>query len=196
MAGQQVAYRRVSTVLQNEGRQLDEVGIKFDAEFTDKVSGKDRKRPELEACLKHCRKGDTLHIHSIDRLARSLKDLQEIVDELVSKGVTVKFHKGELTFTGEDNPMNKLMLQMMGAFSEFELSIINERRREGQQVAKKNGKHIGRKSSLTAEDAVKVKELWKSGLNKMQIAEDMGVSRGTLYKLIKEHSIELETQNV
>ena len=190
ITGQHVAYKRVSTLIQNEGRQLN--GQKFDIEFTDKVSGKDSNRPELKRCMDHLRAGDTLHVHSIDRLARSSKDLQNIVNDLVDKGITVQFHKEKLTFNGDDDKYSLLMLSMMGAFAEFELAIINERRREGQQLAKKQGKHIGRKATLDTSHIETVKELWRTGKNKTQIAETLGVSRPSLYKFIKSHSIDLK----
>ena len=191
ITGQHVAYKRVSTLIQNEGRQLN--GQKFDIEFVDKLSGKDTNRPELKKCLQHLRAGDTLHVHSIDRLARSSKDLQNIVHELTKKGVCIRFHKENLSFNAdESNPMNKLMLDMMAAFAEFELSIINERRREGQQLAKQKGKHIGRKSTLTADHIQTIKDLWNTGKNKTQIAEALGVSRPSLYKFIKSHNIDLK----
>ena len=191
ITGQNVAYRRVSTLIQNEERQLE--GMEFDEEFTDKASGRDKKRPELERCLKHLRKGDTLHVHSIDRLGRNLSDLLSIVDELVNRDVAVKFYKEGLVFgDGNSIAMSKLMLQVMGACAEFELSMINERRREGQQLAKKKGKHIGRKSTLNESHTEQVKAMWADGLNKKQIAEALDVSRPSLYKFIKDHSIDLK----
>ena len=190
ITGQQVAYRRVSTLIQNEGRQLD--GLNFDIEFTDKASGKDINRPQLEACLKHLRSGDTLHVHSIDRLGRSLKDIQTIVDDLTGMGVTIRFHKEGLAFDGNNNAVTKLMLQMLGACAEFELSVINERRREGQALARKKGKHIGRKATLDSSHIEEVQNMWAAGQPKAQIAKNLGVSRPSLYKFIKDHGIDLK----
>lgn len=96
-------------------------------------------RPELIACLKRLRKGDTLHIHSMGRLARSLDDLRRIVKNLTSEGVIVRFHKEGLSFTGEDSPMSNLLLSMLGAVAEFERSLIKERQREGIAIAKTEG---------------------------------------------------------
>src|SRR5215469_13295912 len=101
--GQRVGYIRVSSVDQNTERQLD--GVPVDERFTDKVSGKDTKRPQLQAALKHIRKGDVLVCHSMDRLARSLSDLLKLVEELNQSGVTVEFVKENLAFTGDDSPM-------------------------------------------------------------------------------------------
>ena len=199
--GQDIGYVRVSTLLQNEARQLE--GMNLDHVFTDKISGKDRNRPELKRCLDHLRAGDTLHVHSIDRLARNLRDLEGIVKDLVGKGVSVKFEKENLTFTGatgntddKDNPMNTLMLQVMGACAQFELSMIKERQREGIAIAQKQGKQIGRKSALSKADIDTIKALWRSGKNKMQIAKEMDISRVTLYAFLKKHQIDLEKQNI
>lgn len=193
--GQNIGYARVSTLLQNENRQLE--GINLDHVFTDKVSGKDKDRPELKRCMEHLRAGDTLHVHSIDRLARNLRDLETIIKDLVSKGVAVKFEKEGLSFTGDnDNPMNTLMLQVMGACAQFELSMIKERQREGIAIAQKKGVQIGRKASLDKTHIDAVKELWLSGKNKMEIAEAMGVSRVTFYAFLKKHQVKLEKQNV
>jgi len=143
--GQQVGYIRVSSLLQNESRQLE--GIELDITFTDKISGRDKERPELTNCLNHLRQGDTLHVHSIDRLARNLRDLESIVSSLTGRGVAVQFHKEGLTFTGDDNPMNTLMLQVMGACAQFELSMIRERQREGIHC-KKEGSSDRQESHL------------------------------------------------
>ena len=143
-------YIRVSSLDQNEDRQLADLGLNLDKTFTDKCSGKDMKRPELQKALEHVREGDTLHIHSIDRLARNLVDLQSIVEELTGRGVTVVFHKENLTFSGESDAMHKLMFQMMGAFAEFERSMIRERQREGIEAGPRRGESTkaGRPHSL------------------------------------------------
>ncbi len=124
-----IGYIRVSTTDQNTERQLD--GITLDKTFTDKLSGKDTQRPQLQACLEYIREGDTLHVHSMDRLARNLMDLQGMVESLTNRGIVVQFHKESLTFTDDTNAMNKLMLQIMGAVAEFERSLIRERQRKG-----------------------------------------------------------------
>ena len=118
MTGQQVGYLRVSTLLQNTARQLD--GVLLDKVFEDKASGKNTDRPKLDACLAHLRDGDTLHVHSMDRLCRNLDDLRRIVKDLTSRGVVVRFHKEGLSFTGEDAPMSHLLLSMLGAVAEFD----------------------------------------------------------------------------
>lgn len=115
MAGQQIGYIRVSTTAQNTDRQLE--GVELDRVFTDKVSGKSADRPQLKALLAHLRDGDTLHVHSIDRLARNLRDLLSLIQIITVDGVTVVFHKEALTFTGDDSPMQQMMLPLMGAYS-------------------------------------------------------------------------------
>ncbi|MCG7869435.1 MAG: recombinase family protein [Candidatus Thiodiazotropha taylori] len=174
-----VGYIRVSSYGQNTDRQL--TGIELDKVFEEKASAKDAQRPQLTACREWLRDGDTLHIHSIDRLARNLSDLQQIVDELTSQGVTVQFHKESLTFSGSNDPMQRLMLQMMGAFAEFERALINERRREGMAAAKLKGKQIGAKRKLTSDDVVDIKRRLASGESKKALAEAYGITRQTLY---------------
>jgi DNA invertase Pin-like site-specific DNA recombinase len=183
MKGQNVGYVRVSTLDQNTDRQLD--GISLDRIFTDKASGKDIHRPELEACLKHLRDGDVLHVHSMDRLARNLDDLRKIVKELTSRGVAVQFHKENITFTGEDSPMSQLLLNIMGAFSEFERSLIRERQREGIVLAKQRGAYRGRKKSLTPEQTIELRKRVIAGEPKAKLARDFEISRETLYKYLK-----------
>ncbi|WJT10948.1 recombinase family protein [Vibrio harveyi] len=130
-------YLRVSTKIQNTERQLDKVPC--DRIFIDKASGKNAKRPELESLLRFINPGDHINVHSIDRLARNLKDLRELIDQITSKGCSVKFHKENLHFTSEKNAFQDLMLSMLGAVAEFESAIINERRLEGIAKAKEKG---------------------------------------------------------
>ena len=191
--GQDIGYVRVSTLLQNEARQLE--GLKMDKVFTDKISGRDKNRPELQNCMDHLRSGDVLHVHSVDRLARNLSDLEGIVKELTGKGIVIKFEKEGLTFTGDDNPMAKMMLQMMGAFAEMELAMIKLRQREGIAIAKKEGRQIGRKAKLNASSIEPIKALWRSGKNKLEIAKEMKVSRVTLYAFLEKHGVVLDTQS-
>ena len=178
--GQTVGYVRVSSAGQNDARQLD--GITLDKTFTDKASGKDTQRPQLQALLEFVREGDTVLVHSMDRLARSLKDLEAIVTGLTGRGVTVSFVSQSMTFTGDDSPMNTLMLQMLGAVSQFERSLILERQREGIAIAKAKGDvYKGRKPSLDAAGVAELKSLVSQGMPKAQIAVKLKISRTTLY---------------
>lgn len=118
MNNQNIAYLRVSSIDQSLSRQQGEMqSIELHKVFTEKASAKDTNRPMLQECIDYCRSGDVLHVHSIDHIARNLKDLKAIIDRLLEKGVTIQFHKECLTFNGTDDAMSQLMLQMMGAFS-------------------------------------------------------------------------------
>ena len=154
--GQRIGHQRVSTVDQSTARQLD--GVELHKVFTDQASGKDINRPELARALDYVRDGDTLVVHSMDRLARNLEDLRRIVRELTSSGVKVEFVKESLTFAGDDSPMNTLLLSMLGAVAEFERSMILERQREGIAIAKAAGKYKGRKASLSQTQASELLE--------------------------------------
>lgn len=184
MSGQNVGYLRVSTLLQNTARQLE--GVSLDTIFEDKASGKDASRPQLEACLRHLRSGDTLHIHSLDRLGRNLDDLRRIIGDLTGRGVVVKSHKESLTFTGEDSAMSKLLLSMLGAVAEFERSLILERQREGIAIAKAAGAYKGGKKKLTEEQAQEIRQRVAQGDKKAVIARDFGISRETLYQYLNQ----------
>jgi len=184
MSGQNVGYIRVSTVLQNTARQLD--GVVLDRTFEDKASGKDTNRPQLAECLKFLRDGDTLHVHSMDRLARNLDDLRRLVKDLTARGVVVKFEKEQLTFTGESSPMANLLLSMLGAVAEFERSIILERQREGISIAKAEGKYKGRQSTIPDEDIQEMRRRAAAGEPKAAIARDFSISRETLYQKLRD----------
>lgn len=178
--GKRIGYVRVSSVDQNEQRQLE--GAQLDKKFTDKASGKDTNRPQLHAALDYLRDGDVLVVHSMDRLARNLDDLRRIVTELTGRGVVVEFVKEHLTFTSEDNAMSKLLLSVMGAFAEFERSLIKERQREGIALAKQKGVYKGRKPSLTPEQVKTLKTRIRAGETRASLAREFGISRETLYQ--------------
>lgn len=176
-----IGYIRVSSVDQNTARQLD--GIILDEVFTDKVSGATTDRPELQAMLRHVRKGDTLHVHSIDRLARSLEDLLSLVKELIDRGVTVHFHKEQLLFTGEANPMQELMLSLLGSVAQFERSMIKERQREGIEKAKAAGVYTGRVKTINDEA---IREAMNApGASYRKVAKALNVSLSTVQRAVK-----------
>ena len=179
MQGQRIGYVRVSSFEQNPQRQLEQVPV--DRIFTDKASGKDAQRPELESLLAFVREGDTVVVHSMDRLARNLDDLRRLVQKLVKRGIHIEFIKEHLTFTGEDSPMATLMLSVMGAFAEFERSLIRERQREGIALAKQRGAYRGRKKSLPPERIAEARRRVAAGEAKARVARDFGISRETLY---------------
>lgn len=183
MTGQRIGYVRVSTLDQNEQRQLE--GQALDRVFTDKASGKDAQRPQLEYLLGFAREGDTVMVHSMDRLARNLDDLRSVVQRLTSKGVRVEFVKESLVFTGEDSPMATLMLSVMGAFAEFERSLIRERQREGIALAKARGAYKGRKRALAPELAAELTARAAAGIPKSNLAREYGLSRETVYQYLR-----------
>lgn len=183
--GQLVGYVRVSTEIQNTARQTEAIdSLNPDKVFTDKASGKDTERPQLQAALAHLREGDTFVIYSMDRLSRSLTDLITTVKKLTAKGVKVQFIKEALTFTGDDNPMANLLLGVMGSLAEWERAVIRERQMAGIAIAKANGTYKGRKKSLNDSDVRDLLKLVKSGEPKAQIARKYGISRQTLYSYI------------
>lgn len=180
MTGKRIGYVRVSTADQNTARQLE--GQVLDKTFIDKVSGKDTERPELAQMLSYVREGDTLLVHSLDRLARNLDDLRRLVDDLTSKGVIVHFIKENLIFDkSESSPMSKLLLSVMGAFAEFERAIIKERQKEGIAIAKAKGVFKGRKRAITDTIAQEIRDRAAKGEQKAEIARQLGISRARVY---------------
>ena len=171
---------RVSTVDQNAARQLE--GVDVERTFTDKASGKDVKRPQLEAMLAFVRAGDTVVCHSMDRMARNLDDLRRIVLGLTQRGIHVQFLKESLTFTGENSPMANLLLSVMGAFAQFERELIKERQREGIAIAKKAGVYKGRKPSLTVTQSDELRRRLALGEKRTDVARELGISRFTTYE--------------
>jgi DNA invertase Pin-like site-specific DNA recombinase len=184
MTGQRVGYVRVSAYDQNPERQLENLAP-FDRVFTDKASGKDTKRPQLEALMTFVRSGDTVIVHSMDRLARNLDDLRHIVQTLTRRGIRIEFVKEHLAFTGEDSPMANLMLSVMGAFAEFERALIRERQREGIALAKQHGVYRGRKRSLSEPQIAAVRKRVAGGEKKAVLARELGISRETLYQYLR-----------
>jgi DNA invertase Pin-like site-specific DNA recombinase len=189
-AGHRVGYVRVSSADQNDARQLE--GLELEKIFTDKASGKDTNRPQFLAMLGHVRDGDHLYVHSMDRLSRSLKDLQHVVESLVAKGVSVTFMKENLTFQkpgsgdkSHEAMYSMLMLQLLGAVGQFERALIKERQREGIAIAKTKGVYKGRKPSLDAAAVVTLREMAAAGMPKVDIAQALGISRASVYEYLK-----------
>ena len=183
MTGQRIGYKRVSTIDQNSARQLD--GIKTDKLFIDAASGKNTQRPQLQAALNYCREADTLISHSMDRLARNMGDLLNLVTELTGRGVAVEFVKENLRFTGEDSPLSLLLLSMIGAVAEFERAMILERQREGIALARAAGKYKGRKPSLNSTPIKEVMDRAGKGENKSLLAREYGICRETIYSYLR-----------
>jgi DNA invertase Pin-like site-specific DNA recombinase len=162
MPGQRIGYVRVSSFDQNPERQLENISV--NKVFTDKASGKDTKRPELEALLAFAREGDTVVVHSMDRLARNLDDLRRLVQMLTKRGIRIEFVKEGLHFTGEDSPMANLLLSVM---------------------AKKRGAYRGRKKALSPEQVAALRQRAAAGEQKAALAREFGISRETLYQYLR-----------
>lgn len=185
MKGKNIGYIRVSSNDQNISRQLE--GMVLDKVFIDKCSGGSTNRPALINMLDYVRDGDVIFVHSMDRLARNLDDLRLLVKKLTDKQVVINFMHEHLTFTGDDSPMSNLLLSIMGAFSEFERSLIRERQLEGIALAKKRGVYKGRKQAVSTSNMNELLEYVKSGYKKSHIAKKYKISRETLYKYIKKY---------
>lgn len=183
MIGQRVGYVRVSTEDQNPERQLE--GVTVDRVFIDKASAKDVNRPKLNELLNFIRQGDVLVVHSMDRLARNLDDLRNLVMQLKERGIRVEFVKEQLVFSGEDSPMSTLLLSVVGAFAEFERALLKERQKEGIALAKKRGAYKGRKKTLSSEQIQELVSRVQSGEKKAALARDFGISRETLYQYLR-----------
>ena len=184
--GQRIGYVRVSSYDQNPDRQLEQLDV--DRVFTEKASGKDAERPQLKALLSYAREGDTIVIHSMDRLARNVDNLRRIVLSETRRGVRMQFIKENLTFTGDESPMANLMLSVLGAVAQFERDLIRERQREGIALAKQRGAYAGRKKALIP---ARVEELCArvgNGERKAALAREFGISRETLYQYLRQNA--------
>jgi DNA invertase Pin-like site-specific DNA recombinase len=180
-----VGYVRVSTIEQNEQRQFENLK-KYDIEkfFMEKVSAKDTNRPELQRALEFVREGDTLYVDDFSRLARSTKDLLDIVEFLKKKNVNLVSNKENID---SSTPSGKLMLTMIGAINEFERTNLLERQREGIALAKKEGKYKGGKKKVIKDFDIYYDKYMRREYNKSQLAKKLGISRPTLYSLIVEY---------
>lgn len=180
-----IAYVRVSTAEQNEGRQVEALKSKnIEKWYTEKVSAKDTNRPQLKEMLEFAREGDTIYIHDFSRLARSTKDLLNIVEMLNEKGVHLVSNKENIDTS---TPTGKLMLTMIGAIAEFERTNLLERQREGIALAVREGKYKGRKEIKIDNFAEQYQRYKNRELNKVQLAAVLGITRPTLDKLIKKY---------
>lgn len=187
MTGKRIGYIRVSTADQNPDRQLE--GVQIDKKFIEYATARDTKRPQLQMMLDYAREDDMIIAHSMDRLARNLKDLKALIEGLVERRIQVHFVKENLTFThGKESAMSNLLLNMMGAFAEFEHAFILERTREGIAIAKKMGRYrLCRETKISGPRLEELKnELMNTRKTKCQISLDFGITRHTLYNYIKK----------
>jgi DNA invertase Pin-like site-specific DNA recombinase len=182
MNGQRVGYVRVSALDQHMARQLE--GMEVDRVFEDHASGKDTDRPGLMRLLEFVREGDTVLVHSMDRLARNVDDLRRLVRDMTDRKIQVQFVKESLVFTGADTPMANLLLNLLGAVAEFERALIRERQREGIALARAEGVYKGRKPALTDDQQEGLKERVAAKESRAALAREFGISRSTLYKYL------------
>ena len=192
--GQSVGYIRVSSIDQNTERQLD--GLQLDRVFIDKMTGSIKDRPELQRMIEYVRQGDTVYVHSLDRLARNFANFLDIIKQLNKKGVIFKSFKENLTLDGlNNNPMDMLILHIFGAIAEFNRSLIREAQREGIAKAKKRGVYRGRQTVLTPERIKSIEGLLtqkESSLDEykkisyQKIADTVGISIATLNRYLSE----------
>ena len=185
-----IGYKRVSTEDQSNDRQL--AGIQLDKPaFEDKASGATKDRPQLQLCLLTLREGDVLHVHSVDRLARSLLDAISIIEQVLSVGASIIIYSPRLEFkTGKDNPYATFQLQLFASIAQLERAMIRERQREGTARAKLHGTKSGKPWGTQPLDMSRSQEaiaLCDQGHNISTIAKTMGLSRGSIYKLLQGH---------
>jgi len=188
-----LGYARVSSFGQSLDSQINTLideGVSPDHIFKEKISGKSTdQRIELKRLMDYAREGDTILVTKIDRLGRSIIDLNNIVKDLASKGVAIRFISDNITFEGTDNSaMNTLVFNMLGSFAQFERDLIAQRTAEGRERAKAQGKHLGR-PARPQKDVAKAVELFNdranNGLSVNDIVRLTGVPRSTIYREVK-----------
>lgn len=188
-----IAYIRVSTVEQNEQRQIEAMKpFNIEKWFIEKISAKDTNRPKLQELLEFAREGDTIHVHDFSRLARSTKDLLDIVEQLTQKNIYLVSNKENIDTS---TPTGKLMLTMIGAINEFERCNLLERQREGIAIAKRNGKYTGGKRKNVPNFENGYQRYLRRKISKVALAKELRISRPTLDKLIKEYKEEHTNAN-
>ena len=177
-----VGYARVSTILQNEARQIEALeSAKCEKIFIDKMTGTTKERPKLKEALEFIREGDSLIVHSIDRLARSHRDLFEILSKMRDKGVKVEFIKQNLI--ANQNITQDMIITILGYIAQLEYEIMRERQREGIEIAQKQGKYKGRKAKEYDLNQIQML-LSKNRYSITKTAKELKISRNTLYRLL------------
>ncbi|OHU35713.1 hypothetical protein BKG80_23455 [Mycobacteroides chelonae] len=182
-----IGYARVSTVEQSTALQLDALhGAGVEQVFVDEgISGSVASRPELDRCLAHLREGDTLVVWRLDRLARSLRNLLELVESLSQRGI----HLRSLTEAIDTSSASgRLILSVFGALAEFERALIIERTQAGLAAARSRGARIGRPAAMTTGQVEQARTLVSAGHRVSEVAESLGVGRSTLYRVLGEAS--------
>lgn len=180
-----IKYIRVSSISQNTDRQETDLN-KYDMIFTDKCSGKDRNRPELQKMMIAIRQNDQVFCHSLDRLGRSTVETLSIIEDIIKKGATITFIKEGLTFNGSENPLQKLMLTIFAAVAQAERELIKERQKEGIEQAKKKGKY--KKAHPTKKNHVEINQIKydrECGMTEKELMNKYHISKPTLYRYLK-----------
>lgn len=187
VSGHKVGYLRVSSVDQNVERQRAAVG-QVDKVFEDYASGGSRKRPQLDDMLGYIRNGDQVRVASMDRLARSVIDLNQLTDEILSKGAQLVFVSENLTYSpGDSDPYAQFQMHLLGAVAQLERSLIRERQAEGIAQAKAAGKYLGRAQALSPTEIETARNQIAEGVPKARVARALNISRSTLYRVLTSH---------
>lgn len=182
-----IAYVRVSTIEQNEARQVEALKkYEIDKWYIEKISAKDVNRPKLQQMLEFAREGDTIFVHDFTRLARSTKDLLDIVEQLKFENIHLISNKENIDTS---TPTGKLMLTFLAGIAEFERENLLERQREGIAIAKRNGIYKGRKPICNDKFAELYADYLSRKISKTELAKWLGVSRPTLYRMIREYEL-------
>ena len=188
MDRQKIGYARCSTYSQDltaQRQALLDLGVREDRIYTDHgLTGTNRERPGLEQALAAVRKGDTLVVTKLDRLARSVPDVRAISDQLEAKGVTLAL--GAAVYDPTD-PMGKMFFNIVATFAEFEADLLKMRTREGMAIAKAKGKMRGKKPKLTEKQQKELLKMHKTGEHSISdLAEIFSVSRATIYRTLQK----------
>ncbi|MGL5285916.1 MAG: recombinase family protein [Aeromonas sp.] len=179
-------YARVSTTQQDPTLQIDALtAVGVDEIITDQISGTRRERPGLDRLLDKAREGDVVVVWRLDRLARSMKDLLELVETLKTKGVGLRSLHEDINTTTANG---MLILHIFAALAQFEAALLKERTLAGLQAARAQGRIGGRKPALTPEQVKMVRAMQSAGISKMEICRQMGVARATLYRHLEKNS--------
>lgn len=183
------AYFRISSADQNAARQIEAIkntNFEIEQQFIETASGKDTNRPKLQQLLTQLKAGDTIIVHSIDRLCRNMMDMCNITTQLRQQGISLIFLKENIHFSeSKNNPLQDLQLHMMSAFSQFERALIRERQAEGIAAKKARGEKTGRPAADRNKVAL-VNELKSKGIRLKLACDNVGLGVSTYYKLQKE----------
>lgn len=178
-----VGYVRVSSIQQNTERQLADIPL--DKVFTEKASGKNAEREQLNALLNYVREGDTVHVHELSRLGRNVRDLLTIIEELKEKGASIHFHKERLVAGADEDAVSRMMLNVLASVAQMEREMMLERQAEGYAAAKAAGRIVGRGNGK-AVDRIGIVSALAGGGSIRQVAKDFGISTQTVQRIKKE----------